>query len=60
MTDRICAHQGCRKPPVEGSKLCERHLSDGTGTAKKVVAAVGAGVVAAATVAYKIYKAAKS
>ena len=59
MTDRACAHKGCRKPPVEGSNYCERHLSDIPKNVT-IVASIGTAVLAAATLVYKIYKAVKS
>ena len=59
MTDRTCARKACRKPPVEGSNLCERHLSEIPGIVG-IVASIGTAVVAVAAMVYKGYKAIKS
>ena len=44
MTPETCSKEGCRKPPVEGSRYCELHLAVWGPRLKKIAIALGTGL----------------
>ena len=46
MTEKTCAHNGCRRPPVKGSEYCAFHLAERTRKARDILGIItGAGGV---------------